>query len=170
MLKRLSQLSAVQIFGLTFGIWALGLFLISNLPILQNTGYLAFQLWELVSPTLITLFLYIRSIRSEQSTSKKFQLHVAWLVTLAVVISLGIKACVGNPNGSDLVQGLRWDFYQFSALLLGSAAFWICYGITDRFRTARNRSGPCAPPNGGPAAPLGNSGVTEGPPSVSSGR
>jgi hypothetical protein len=28
------------------------------------------------------------------------------------------------------------------------------------------RAGPGAPPNGGPATPLGNSGVTEGPPSV----
>ena len=31
----------------------------------------------------------------------------------------------------------------------------------------RQKVEPCAPPDGGPATPLGNSGVTEGPPSVS---
>ena len=149
----LTQFTAAQIVGLAFAIWALGLFSIASFPILQNTGYMVFLFWELVSPTLITLFLYIRSIRAEQLSPEKFQLHVAWLVTLAVVAYLGIDTWAGNPAGSDLVQGLRFDLYQFEALIMGCAAFWICRRVMERFRPTRIGSAPGAAPDGGPRSP-----------------
>jgi hypothetical protein len=41
------------------------------------------------------------------------------------------------------------------------------FEFTAREPKNRNPAEPGAPPNGGPATPAGNSGVTEGPPSVS---
>lgn len=127
----LRQLSAGHILLLAFVIWALGLFLVASLPILQNTGYRVFILWELVSPTLITSLLYFRSIRLENSPSKKRQLHVAYLVTLAVVIYGGFSTWRGNPAGSDLMWGLRFDLYQFTALFSGGLAFGISWWVMD---------------------------------------
>jgi hypothetical protein len=153
MVTRIAQLPTIGLLGLAFGIWLLGFFVIS--PIFQNIGYSAFLLWEMVSPTLITVFIYVRSVRRERSTPKKIQLHVAWLVTLSVVIYLGRETWVGYNAMDDAPRGLLWDFYQFSALLLGAGAFWICYGIGLPFiklsKPAKHRVGLSDPPADAPS-------------------
>ncbi len=54
----------------------------------------------------------------------------------------------------------------YPALLVVSGAFWsaVIEVVRARIKRTPNKG---AAPNGGPATPLGNSGVTEGPPSVS---
>lgn len=55
--------------------------------------------------------------------------------------------------------------------LLASSAPWLAresiFEFTAREPKNRNPAEPGAPPNGGPATPAGNSGVTKGPPSAS---
>ena len=41
------------------------------------------------------------------------------------------------------------------------------FAAAKKWRKAKTKAEPGAPPNGGPATRLGNSGATEGPPSVS---
>jgi hypothetical protein len=57
------------------------------------------------------------------------------------------------------------------AVKLVSAARWLARETISEFTTRepknRNPAPPGAPPNGSPGTPLGNSGVAEGPPSVS---
>ena len=57
-----------------------------------------------------------------------------------------------------------WCLY-WSAL--GSAGGYLIWRLFLRKTKAQDIAEPCAPPNGGPAALRGNSGVKEGPPSVS---
>ena len=78
-----------------------------------------------------------------------------------------------------LVIAWLWSAYRDDRLLQGWWFFWCVVVIPvggfllDLWRLLQPPDGasqnvePDAPPNGGPATPLGNSGVTEGPPSVS---
>ena len=58
-----------------------------------------------------------------------------------------------------------------ACMLMPEPAPWLAresiFEFTAREPKNRNPAEPGAPPNGGPATQLGNSGVTEGPPSVS---
>jgi len=125
MLTKIARLPTIGILGLAFGIWVLGFFVIS--PVFPNIGYLAFLQWEIASPTLIALFLYVRAVRGVEPRNKSIQLHVAWLATLAVVVCLGIETWSGYHAMDDAPRGLLWDIYQFMALGFGAAAFWGCY-------------------------------------------
>ena len=141
MLRKIARLPTIGILGVAFGIWVLGFFIIS--PIFQDIGYLAFLQWEMISPTLITLFLYVRAVRRADSRNKRIQLHVAWLVTLAVVIYLGRETWIGYQAMDDAPRGLLWDIYQFLALAFGASAFWICYacGLLFTQKTKPRESG-----------------------------
>ena len=57
----------------------------------------------------------------------------------------------------------------FSLVVAAAAVLllWRVHRLASMFRLQRQIAEPGAPPNGGPATPSGNSGVTEGPPSVS---
>jgi hypothetical protein len=59
--------------------------------------------------------------------------------------------------GIVLITGALW----------GVVIVGLGLGITEAVRKKRKATQPCAPPNGGPATPVDNSGVTDGPPSVS---
>ncbi|HMO65544.1 MAG TPA: hypothetical protein PKC18_08050 [Lacipirellulaceae bacterium] len=67
----------------------------------------------------------------------------------------------------DQIQ-TQWTIMRYVSIGLVACC---CYGIflvSRNPRTSRSKiAQPSAPPNGGPATPPGNSGVTEGPPSVS---
>lgn len=143
MLTNFARLSVIEIFGFAFGIWVLGFFVVS--PNFQNIGCLVFLQWKMVSPTLITLFLYVRSVRRAESRNKTIRLHVAWLVTLAVVIYLGRVTWIEYHAMDDAPRGLLWDIYQFMALALGAAAFWICFVCGLPFAQKPNRANnkPC---------------------------
>ena len=130
MLTKLERLPTIGILGVAFGIWALGFFIISPT---SNTGYLAFLQWEMISPTLITLLLHFRSVWREKSMKRRSQLHVAWLATLAVVVHLGNETWIGYHAMDDAPRGLLWDFYQFTALIYGSAIFCIGFALAYPF-------------------------------------
>ena len=74
------------------------------------------------------------------------------ITRLSIVIAIGVCAM--------MVAGI-----------LASSAPWLAresiFEFTAREPKNRNPAEPGAPPNGGPATPAGNSGVTKGPPSVS---
>lgn len=125
LLQQLAQQPSIGILGIAFGIWVLGFFLIT--PLFQDVGYWAFLLWKMGSPAMITLFLYVRSIRHAESRNNKLQLHVAWLATLMTVVLLGAWTLVGYDAMDDAPRGWLWDIYQFAALWFGTAAFWIFY-------------------------------------------
>ena len=61
--------------------------------------------------------------------------------------------------GSSRTVQVQYDFSLVTPLI--AVALWWAY------RTTNPITEPCAPPSGGPAKPGGNSGVREGPPSVS---
>lgn len=70
---------------------------------------------------------------------------------------------------ADPYQGLRTNWPAYLILAAGAASFvWtvflLAYGI---IAVATGKTQPNASPNGGPAEPLGSSGVSGGPPSVS---
>ena len=54
----------------------------------------------------------------------------------------------------------------YAALLAVTGAAWILEGTIDRRLSRAKEAEPDAVPNGGPATPVGNSGGSEGPPSV----
>ena len=118
----MTRLPTIAVLGLAFAVWALGFFVIS--PRAPNSGYLAFQGWEMVSPALITLFLYLRSLHRERRS------HVAWLATLAVVVALGWQVWREYEAMDDAPRGLLWDAYQFVALALGTGTYWLCTALT----------------------------------------
>ena len=62
---------------------------------------------------------------------------------------------------------IRFESSRIYAALLGvMGAAWILEGIIDRRVSRVNEAEPGAASNCGPATPVGNSGVSEGPPSV----
>jgi hypothetical protein len=125
---RLERLPTIAVLGLAFAAWALGFFLVSSL--FQDIGYLAFLRWKMISPTLITLFLYLRSLRRERRS------HVAWLATLAVVVALGRQVWLAYEAMDDAPRGLLWDAYQFEALALGTGTYWLCTALAALMRRA----------------------------------
>jgi hypothetical protein len=87
-----------------------------------------------------------------------------------------VNYCVNGP-----AVGLAWLWHELGLPPQSEAAFamplvfgflqWFVIGALLglwRCRRRRKEAEPGASPNGGPATPVGNSGVTEGPPSVSS--
>src|SRR5580765_4657056 len=74
-----------------------------------------------------------------------------------------ILTCFGSPT---LRSGLGFGLTLLSFTILGGimALIW-CSSLSEKF--GAEPAQPCAAPNGGPAAPLGNSGGISGPPSVS---
>lgn len=120
-MTRLEKVPTIAVLGLAFAVWVLGFFVVS--PLWGDVGYLAFQRWEMVSPALITLFLYLRSLRRERRS------HVAWLATLAVVVALGRQVWLAYEGMDDAPRGLLWDAYQFAALALGTGTYWLCTAL-----------------------------------------
>ncbi|MFT5410503.1 MAG: hypothetical protein ACI8XO_000122 [Verrucomicrobiales bacterium] len=129
MLKKIARLPTAGIFGLAFSIWIFGLF---TSAIFQNSVYPVFILWEKISPTLISIFLYARRFRREGSEGKRIQRHVAWLATIAFVICLGYATATRSYKGaSDLAWGMQWDIYLLSSLVFGAAIFWSLYALLE---------------------------------------
>lgn len=69
-----------------------------------------------------------------------------------------------------LAEQVGWIRFEsswiYAALLAVMGAAWILEGMIDRRISRVNEAEPGAAPNGGPATPVGNSGGSEGPPSV----
>ena len=89
------------------------------------------------------------------------------LATLVVPICsrLGAKADEGRPEqGPDMAKGGHVP-EQLVLHRLSGAIFADQLG--RRYQVTEIQAGPSAPPDGGPAPPLGDSGVAQGPPSVS---
>lgn len=73
-----------------FAIWLLGVLVIERA--FPDTGYRLFLVWKLCSPTLIALGLYVRALRARRHEDPKrslASLHLAWLVTVGVVVASG---------------------------------------------------------------------------------
>jgi hypothetical protein len=92
---------------------------------------------------------------------RRFREFIPWLGLLALVEGLVLIV-----HGFRL--GLRpWPFYgDFAACLVSGVGILSCWRAA-RGELCRNIVEPNAPPNGGPAEPVANSGVCGGPPSVS---
>jgi hypothetical protein len=68
---------------------------------------------------------------------------------------------------ADQAGWIRFESsWIYGALLAVMGAAWILEGMIDRRLSRAREAEPNAAPNGGPATPVGNSGVSEGPPSV----
>ena len=72
-----------------------------------------------------------------------------------------------DPNVDDEVGTLVGTMLHLADILVWSALITGVFWFRGTRRTHDGIAEPVASPNGGPATPLGNSGVTEGPPSVS---
>ena len=79
-------------------------------------------------------------------------------------------ACLLVFVAGFLAEQAGWIQFEsswiYAALLGVMGAAWILEGIIDRRISRVNEAEPGAASNGGPATPVGNSGVSEGPPSV----
>jgi hypothetical protein len=73
-----------------------------------------------------------------------------------------------SPEAKDnaLFKSGLFDQMEESLRRAGGGTFDGLYAQMDEY-AERKSTEPCAPPNGGPVTPVGNSGVAEGPPSVS---
>jgi hypothetical protein len=87
-------------------------------------------------------------------------LVIVSLVILCFGSTLGLRHTFKHPEPQQPIEGLRPD------AAMGSY-FALLFGIANWPVKPKKNAEPGAPPNGGPATQLGNSGVTEGPPSVS---
>ena len=99
----------------------------------------------------------------------------AFFMVFEGAIPIPIEYCLNGPG-----VGLAWLWHaaglppQSEAafampLVFGFAQWFVTGALLGLWRYRRRRKGaePSASPNGGAAAPVSNSGVTEGPPSVS---
>ncbi|HRZ54559.1 MAG TPA: hypothetical protein P5525_03760 [Candidatus Paceibacterota bacterium] len=87
-------------------------------------------------------------------------LVIASLAILCFGSTLGLRHTFMHPETKQPIEGLRPD-----AALGGY--FALLFAISNWPVKPRRKAEPSAAPNGGPATQLGNSGATEGPPSVS---
>lgn len=111
-----------------FGLWLAGLFFVERL--FPDTGYRLFVLWKLVSPTLVTLALSARAMRAEPRSTA---LHVAWGLTLLVVVVSGHQFWQAYVAMDDAPRGLVMDLYQVEALVAGAVTYGVCRLVTRAF-------------------------------------
>ena len=136
LIARIVRTSPTRIIVAAFTLWLPGLLLIAFLPILWGTGAEVFMYCQLVAPTAVTLLLYTRSLLADHRSVREFRAHLPWLLILGVVVWMGFNVWKGDPKGSDLVQGLRFEMYQVNALIAGCAVWWISETIGNRLRRA----------------------------------
>lgn len=122
---KLDLLPTWQILALAAAVWVVGAAIIAQV---SSLGYGLFTMWEIVSPTLITLFLYFRSVIRESSARSRCRLRLAWLTTLTVVVALGGAVAQRHQAANDTAD-IWWTIYQIAALLFGSASFWVSLGL-----------------------------------------
>ena len=97
------------------------------------------------------------------------------LIVRSLVLTLCLAPIPYGPEGTLVPAFLAMIFPPLIMLFLFPVAplltFLAVLGMVASYESiasaARRNAEPCAAPNGGPATQLGNSGVTEGPPSVS---
>lgn len=122
--------------------------------------------WATYIPALIIVPLLMRRV----STRRAFhQLSLVRLLRLAVLVGAIGGACVAIPRAVWLLIDDPWNYYL---VLLGLSACAVSGAVTLTlicllYQYGESRAEPNAPPNAGPTVPLGNSGVVEGPASVS---
>ena len=105
------------------------------------------------------LLLYPHSGREPYRWSERMQAIVAWQHSKTPEAKAALDA-----------EEARLDRHVRLRFALQAGAFFLvngllCYFFWNYGKSEKANEG--APPNGGPTSPLGNSGVTEGPPSVS---
>ena len=85
-----------------------------------------------------------------------------WVLALGVVVGVFYLAITPLvlTRGHGQIQGVI-------ATVIATLGLLTIVGCIVRWKKQPQGAEPCAAPNGGPATPVGNSGVTEGPPSVS---
>jgi hypothetical protein len=136
----------------------------------NNPGIRGFRnLGILASYLLVIVFLFLAGWRAVLVTWAMFGvaggvIYICWEILQRLRTAAGQeKPGVGL---SPLVHGLfAWPIMMPEAIEYVLAEL----GVLRAPPTASTPTNaePCAPPNGGPAAPVGNPGATEGPPSVS---
>lgn len=99
--------------------------------------------------TFVTLFIVLLMVFFMHTDSN------LWIEYPGQMVLKDKATTLEHVFGSALLAG----FYSLVGLGISAGTAWL-------WRAPRNAE-PCAPPNGGPATQPGNSGVTEGPPSVS---
>jgi hypothetical protein len=99
-----------------------------------------------------------------------------WALAMTYFLYLpGFSAvAVHKEDRSVVVELYTIATNAFLIALLSGLVLGICLPLAYRWSRKRrielmgaSNAEPCAPPNGGPARPVGDSGVMEGPPSVS---
>jgi hypothetical protein len=131
MMTKITRLPTLAVLGLALAVWIVGASIIAQT---SSIGYWLFTMWEIFSPTLITIFLYARSVIRESSRRVRWRLHIAWLATLAVVLLLLVEASRGHQAARD-VADVWWTIYHFSTLIVGPVCFWISFGLAYPFTT-----------------------------------
>ena len=98
-----------------------------------------------------------------------FMLGCGIVFGVALVLKLGAHAATEQTSHGSMIVLLRQQFPWYIFVHWTLLTIWILLGLYGMRAVLirRNHTEPGAPPNGGPAKPFGNSGVTEGPPSVS---
>ena len=128
-------------------------------------GVFSAPLWPTYVPALIVTPLLMRWISRHPAFHRS-----------PLPIVLGHSVVVGSVAGAcvmiRLVLMVLRDSSGYSEALACASAGAISGGLTLAlicllYRYEERRAEPSASPNGGPATPLGNSGVEKGPPSVS---
>jgi hypothetical protein len=123
-----SARGTLTILLVAFGLWLVGTFFVERF--FPNTGYRLFVWWRLGSPTLVTLVLSARAARAEP---RNVALHVAWVVTLLVVVVSGHQFWAAYVAMDDAPRGLLLDLYQVEALVAGAATYGLCRLVARAF-------------------------------------
>jgi len=98
-----------------------------------------------------------------------FMLGCGVVFAVSLVLKLGTHAAAEQTSHGSMIVLLRQQFPWYIFVHWTLLSIWIflgLYGMRVVLATGNNTE-PIAAPNGGPARPSGNSGVKEGPPSVS---
>jgi hypothetical protein len=110
-----------------------------------------------------------RAVRSKSGYSKKVARHIGfnvadWQAEAAFLVALHLfpeRFTDAEIDAAVISMLVHVPAHVIAAAKLAG------HSTEDIFAELEGRAEPAAAPNGGPAEPLGNSGVREGPPSVS---
>jgi hypothetical protein len=157
---KLVSISLVVLAGVYWGTALLNLWLVRVLEQRGDTGNIKFLLWGSFWDFVIGI-LCVAGQRLMRLGSRRGYMAAALTVGMALLIVMRnwLGALLTGRVPSPVLPVLE-------ALLVWS---WLIYavGYAVAAMQKQTKAEPCAPPNGGPATQRRNSGVAEGPPSVS---
>ena len=122
-------------------------------------------------PIIAAFVMYRIGLREAEARRRSaLAVHLTYILILLLVAPLSVMGFEFLLSKPEAPAGAVQDLICVLQLMMGGVIFWLIRGgefVRKTVWPPRRMAEPSAAPHGGPATPLGSSGVAEGPPSVS---